>query len=826
MIFERIRAFVSSSMEELEPERLAVKQALDELKIDAWLFERDAGARPESPAATFREELGSADIYVGLFANKYGAYTVEEFELATTLGKDRLVYERRSARDGRDPRLEAFLARAGHVENGLTIRRFENASQLGAMVKDDLAAWQARRIRDQRTEMAQRRPSPGRDVEQSQLEILRRKVEQFWVEGVLKHSLYDEVLIDLGTEATTEAIDHPWATVLELPDHSTSELSSTRKIADIFEEAGRSLLVLGEPGAGKTTCLLDLARSLLATEHEGITPVVLNLSSFGSRSGPLFDWLIEEIPGKYQIPKQLCRRWLTEGRLLLLLDGLDEVNESRRADCVRAINVYAESQAVPGLVVCSRVAEYVALPVRIKAWGAIRLRPLEAAQIQSYLARIGPRVAGLTSALDSDESLRSLATSPLLLNLMALAYADAPPEAPAVGAGTTPEQRRYALFDRYIQTMFARKGVRDGLETKQQTIAFLAWLARAMRGQGVTEYLVEQMQPSWLTKRWALAAYVVTGRTALALALTGAWCLYLSEGSIRFAASAALSQALVVSLFELGLAGTGLSRTLGWLRAIGIWIASALVVGVVVHVGMRAISSSPSDFSFWSDVPVDALGSILIIAPLCTVLALKARLPLTKEIETFESVGWSWRSGLKRSWGGVAVALGLMLLVETAFSGVAPPSGWMEYAVVVAVGWLAGFGLGGVQARALKTFSPNQGIRRTVLRAALVFGGCFGMVLALSFGVDVEKASMRLAVAYIAGALGSAVFGGADIVFHYVLRLMLVISERTPRRLIGSLKQGVRLVFLRQVGGGFIFVHRLLLEYFAGLSAPAPRNPG
>ena len=466
MIFERIRAFVSSSMEELEPERLAVKQALDELKIDAWLFERDAGARPETPAATFREELGTADIYVGLFANKYGAYTVEEFELATTLGKDRLVYERRSALDGRDPRLEAFLARAGHVENGVTIRRFETASQLGAMVKDDLAAWQARRIRDQRTEMAQRRPSPGRDVEQSQLEILRRKVEQFWVDGVLKHSLYDEVLIDLGTEATTEAIDHPWATVLELPDHSTRELSSSRKIADIFEEAGRSLLVLGEPGAGKTTCLLDLARSLLATEHEGITPVVLNLSSFGSRSGPLFDWLIEEIRGKYQIPKQLCRRWLTEGRLLLLLDGLDEVNESRRADCVRAINEYAESQTVPGLVVCSRVAEYVALPVRIKAWGAIRLRPLEAAQIQSYLVQIGPRVAGLTSALDTDESLRSLATSPLLLNLMALAYADAPPEAPAAGAGTTPEQRRYALFDRYIQTMFARKGVRDRLQTE------------------------------------------------------------------------------------------------------------------------------------------------------------------------------------------------------------------------------------------------------------------------------------------------------------------------------------------------------------------------
>jgi hypothetical protein len=34
------------------------------------------------------------------------------------------------------------------------------------------------------------------------------------------------------------------------------------------------------------------------------------------------------------------------------------------------------------------------------------------------------------------------------------------------------------------------------------------------------------------------------------------------------------------------------------------------------------------------------------------------------------------------------------------------------------------------------------------------------------------------------------VFGGTDVLFHYVLRLMLRISERTPRRLIESLKQG------------------------------------
>ena len=40
-----MRVFVSSSMDELASERKAIKEALDELKIEAWLFEVGAGAR-------------------------------------------------------------------------------------------------------------------------------------------------------------------------------------------------------------------------------------------------------------------------------------------------------------------------------------------------------------------------------------------------------------------------------------------------------------------------------------------------------------------------------------------------------------------------------------------------------------------------------------------------------------------------------------------------------------------------------------------------------------------------------------------------------------
>lgn len=44
-IFPRLRVFVSSSMKELAEERRAVKEALAALKVDAFVYEDDAGAR-------------------------------------------------------------------------------------------------------------------------------------------------------------------------------------------------------------------------------------------------------------------------------------------------------------------------------------------------------------------------------------------------------------------------------------------------------------------------------------------------------------------------------------------------------------------------------------------------------------------------------------------------------------------------------------------------------------------------------------------------------------------------------------------------------------
>ncbi|MCA9239675.1 MAG: hypothetical protein KDA37_05735, partial [Planctomycetales bacterium] len=62
-------------------------------------------------------------------------------------------------------------------------------------------------------------------------------------------------------------------------------------------------------------------------------------------------------------------------------------------------------------------------------------------------------------------------------------------------------------------------------------------------------------------------------------------------------------------------------------------------------------------------------------------------------------------------------------------------------------------------------------------------------------------------------------FGGIALINHATLRLLLQREGSIPLRYPRFLDACVNLIFLRRVGGGYIFVHPLLQAYFAALDA-------
>jgi hypothetical protein len=58
-------------------------------------------------------------------------------------------------------------------------------------------------------------------------------------------------------------------------------------------------------------------------------------------------------------------------------------------------------------------------------------------------------------------------------------------------------------------------------------------------------------------------------------------------------------------------------------------------------------------------------------------------------------------------------------------------------------------------------------------------------------------------------------FGGLDVIQHYTLRSILRRRGAIPRSYARFLDHSSELILLRRVGGGWIFIHRLLLDHFA-----------
>src|SRR5262249_42475403 len=105
---------------------------------------------------------------------------------------------------------------------------------------------------------------PAEANERRSLLVLLDRVRQFWIAGVLDSSMHGAALLELGKASLSDAVEHPWQRILELPDRDARALPPERAIDDVFEQANRGLLILGAEGSGKTTELLQLLAALIA----------------------------------------------------------------------------------------------------------------------------------------------------------------------------------------------------------------------------------------------------------------------------------------------------------------------------------------------------------------------------------------------------------------------------------------------------------------------------------------------------------------------------------------------------------------------------------
>ncbi len=704
------------------------------------------------------------------------------------------------------------------------------------------------------------------------------KVRTFWIAGVLERSLHGAALIALGLREQAEVVASPWRLVLQQRDTTPRLLPAGTRITQAYDGAGGELLLLGEPGAGKTTLLLELARDLLDRAEVDEThpiPVVFNLSSWAVRRQPLTDWLVEELNTKYQVPRKLGQEWVASDSILPLLDGLDEVALPYRGACVEAINAYRQEHGLLPTVVCSRRADYLALTERIQLHNAVVVQPLTREQVDIYLSSMGEQVAAVRMALQSDSDLQALLSTPLMLSIVTLAYHGKSVD--DLIAAASPAARRQQVFATYVEGMLERRGA-STCYTPQQTISWLTWLAGQSVRHNQTVFYIERMQPDWLPEGRLrnLYPHLVTGLIFGLIVLVSFGLLFgvtfPSSGGILSHLGIGLGVGLAGGLLFALLNGL-LSRldnarksthpTGGPWGSVGRTVLKAVSNGLLCtsfYIGGTYISSQGQSwyYSSLSDFLLSNLSFALVFSTVFGVIdAFFGKQTKTNTIQPAEVFAWSWA---KMGWNlvkflfiGVLVAvlcmvllslisalqnwftyrfelLGILLSILSSLSSTIVPA---LIAFIVLCELLGGV-TGGLSSSTLderNLVKPNQGIRRSGLNSLLV--GCVVGLVVMLIGYGIVMVSLRmskpqllwpdllaplpffLSFGLVVGLVSGLQSGGIACLQHLLLRLLLWRTRFLPWNYARFLDYTAERILLRKVGGGYIFVHRLLLEYFA-----------
>jgi len=576
-----------------------------------------------------------------------------------------------------------------------------------------------------------------------------------------------------------------------------------RKLADVLAAVptGR-LVVLGEPGSGKTMLMVGLVLDLLARRSsDGPVPVLASLASWDPVGQDLHGWLgatlITDYPDLAATPppgsagSNRFEALVEAGLILPVLDGLDEITESVRPRAIARIN--NELQPGEQVVVTCRTKQYQAAVSLQDGQGAalraaaVQLSPLIFDQVASYLREdAGPAGVGRWDFLDGlslGSPVRTALAMPLMAGLARTIYNPRPGEHagrlrdPAELSGLADRSAVEAsLLDAFIPAAYRTST--KGRWTAAQAETWLVFLARHL------EQTIRKPDLAWWQLRRSMP------RTAAGAVVAVAAVLGVVTGIV-------VGLGFAAGIVAGGVLGVGVGVVLG--IGFGIGVAVPLAAGLVGRSGAEA--------------PARGVRVRAVVAGL-------ARRTIA------EALGRG--VGVRSAWLVAGIVVGVVLVAE-AVAGAGSAAGAVLAAgtgVAVAVVVVAVAGLEGVPGDLEEAASPRAVLahdRRAALLLMLAAGVAAGYLVGVMAG-----AGAGAGVAAMAGAgVGIGLSARQTAWPSYLLTMgWLAFRHHLPWSLMSFLADAHRRGVLRQAGAVYQFRHIELQHWLVSRDVPEPVRHG
>ncbi|PSB21586.1 NACHT domain-containing protein [Phormidesmis priestleyi ULC007] len=234
----------------------------------------------------------------------------------------------------------------------------------------------------------------------------------------------DDIYIDVNTleeipsQQWLELADLQRFTPKECDQSGLGDVSQTQIAGMKAVKIYSKLRVLGKPGAGKTTFLQYLAigcnRGIFAVDR---VPIFITLRDFADESRAagefsLLNYIREEFltSGISEVAETLFR----EGRVLLLLDGLDEVLDQERRVVVNEIRRLSEKYQKNLFVVACRPATQA---INLRRFTDVEIAPFSQDQIVAFAQKWFTTLTKTTIQAGHEQAVRFIETLDLAENM-------------------------------------------------------------------------------------------------------------------------------------------------------------------------------------------------------------------------------------------------------------------------------------------------------------------------------------------------------------------------------------------------------------------------